>query len=64
MAWAKAGRYEKGSREMGIRHAPGDRVCEGPGSATQSSWTREDETLWVGHHGFQFPPSYQLWGGL
>ena len=30
---------------MGIRYASGD--CEGPGSATQSSWTREDETLWA-----------------
>ena len=29
----------------GNRYASGD--CEGPGSATQSSWTREDETPWA-----------------
>lgn len=43
MAWAKAGSMRRETDENKVCF----RDCEGPGSATQSSWTREDETLWA-----------------
>lgn len=36
MAWAKTGRYEMRNRKMGMKHAPGDGVCEGPEPGTRA----------------------------